>query len=579
MTSLFRLAQSAINPALHGYSNPHHESHHLTDPDLDAFAEPELPDDQDDSDDDDQPLDHYARGQSRGANATSSSSSSSPAAGTSSAYPPANAQEHRLPGGYDFEPQAEPIRSVAAAAPSAPRTRPSSTSTSSRDGALALPISRRASLSSQRYRESSSSYATEHGATASASAGGEQPALAVWRGFVTRLRGSNAGGSTGGGAQQQHAGEEGHGLLFSQDDSEDPSDADWPLQRSNTAGGGGASQYPPPRDPHLPLPPRPPQFAPPPSSSSASAPTGSTATTNNAGGQRVFGGGQGNDGVFANLAAKPDNPGGLDIVGEGPDKDEVLPPYEAAQHDPSPAYWETTVIAPSGPLGPDDILVDGMPVGNVFSFVWNLLVSMSFQFVGFLLTFILHTTHAAKNGSRAGLGITLIQLGFYLKQRTDGLSSNPGDEIGLNGGLGPSESEQSWSWWNDPGGGGADQPTGTLPSGLTPTATLAEGVFGSLPTQVHGALAGVLAANDGLTQSQGPGAGAGMPTLQGDGATLEEMQRMSEAANEWMAFVLVTIGSFLLIGSCLAYWRAVRWARAVRAGQGPNNDAESVVAI
>jgi hypothetical protein len=99
-----------------------------------------------------------------------------------------------------------------------------------------------------------------------------------------------------------------------------------------------------------------------------------------------------------------------------------------------------------------------------------------------------------------------------------------------------------------------------------------------------------------------------MPTLQGDGATLEEMQRMSEAANEWMAFVLVTIGvsaplcslrtmaslscipssslwlpwregmlraqdegvkvadsfsptkqSFLLIGSCLAYWRAVRF--------------------
>ena len=176
------------------------------------------------------------------------------------------------------------------------------------------------------------------------------------------------------------------------------------------------------------------------------------------------------------------------------------------------------------------------------------------------MTFILHTTHAAKNGSRAGLGITLIQLGvrppplvcfpscikvnsrssrlppqFYLKQRTDGLSSIPGDETGLNGGLGPSESEQSWSWWNGPGG--ADQPTGTLPSGLTPTATLAEGVFGSLPTQVHGALAGVLAASDG-SQSQG----SGMPTLQGDGATLEEMQRMSEAANEWMAFVLVTIG-------------------------------------
>ena len=40
---------------------------------------------------------------------------------------------------------------------------------------------------------------------------------------------------------------------------------------------------------------------------------------------------------------------------------------------------------------------------------------MSFQFVGFLLTYLLHTTHAAKNGSRAGLGITLVQYGFYMR--------------------------------------------------------------------------------------------------------------------------------------------------------------------
>jgi hypothetical protein len=40
---------------------------------------------------------------------------------------------------------------------------------------------------------------------------------------------------------------------------------------------------------------------------------------------------------------------------------------------------------------------------------------MSFQLVGFLLTYLLHTTHAAKNGSRAGLGATLIQFGFYMK--------------------------------------------------------------------------------------------------------------------------------------------------------------------
>lgn len=44
----------------------------------------------------------------------------------------------------------------------------------------------------------------------------------------------------------------------------------------------------------------------------------------------------------------------------------------------------------------------------------------------------------------------------------------------------------------------------------------------------------------------------------GDGVGDADMMRMSMAANEWMAFAMVTVGSFLLIGSCLAYWRAVR---------------------
>ena len=54
------------------------------------------------------------------------------------------------------------------------------------------------------------------------------------------------------------------------------------------------------------------------------------------------------------------------------------------------------------------------------------MISMSFQLVGFLLTYLLHTTHAAKNGSRAGLGITLVQYGFYMK----GASSIPGPSGG-----------------------------------------------------------------------------------------------------------------------------------------------------
>ena len=88
--------------------------------------------------------------------------------------------------------------------------------------------------------------------------------------------------------------------------------------------------------------------------------------------------------------------------------------YEQAAADAAPPYWETTILAP-GMGGLDEVYVDGMPVGSVFSFVWNGMISTSFQLVGFLLTYLLHSTHAAKNGSRAGLGITLIQYGFYMK--------------------------------------------------------------------------------------------------------------------------------------------------------------------
>lgn len=50
--------------------------------------------------------------------------------------------------------------------------------------------------------------------------------------------------------------------------------------------------------------------------------------------------------------------------------------------DTTPPYWETTVVTPGGALGPDDICVDGLPVGNIYGFMWSCIVSMSFQFVG-----------------------------------------------------------------------------------------------------------------------------------------------------------------------------------------------------
>lgn len=120
---------------------------------------------------------------------------------------------------------------------------------------------------------------------------------------------------------------------------------------------------------------------------------------------RVYGGGSSSDGVFANLSAKPQ-------AGES-DLEEKPPSYEQAAADATPPYWETTILTPG--FSSDEVFIDGLPVGSLFSFIWNGMISMSFQFVGFLLTYLLHTTHAAKNGSKAGLGITLIQYGFSLK--------------------------------------------------------------------------------------------------------------------------------------------------------------------
>ncbi|KAL6721037.1 hypothetical protein ACLMJK_000137 [Lecanora helva] len=113
-----------------------------------------------------------------------------------------------------------------------------------------------------------------------------------------------------------------------------------------------------------------------------------------------------NDGVFANLSAKPER---------GEKLEEQPPSYEAAAADATPPYWETTILAPGHLNSSDEVYLDGLPVGSLFSFVWNGMISMSFQLVGFLLTYLLHTTHAAKNGSRAGLGITLVQYGFYMR--------------------------------------------------------------------------------------------------------------------------------------------------------------------
>ncbi|KAK3346364.1 hypothetical protein B0T25DRAFT_277804 [Lasiosphaeria hispida] len=203
------------------------------------------------------------------------------------------------------------------------------------------------------------------------------------------------------------------------DESEEESDDRQRLVRGPSSIAIGSATHADPND-SRPMPTRRP---PPRSQSEISAPpTAGSAQASS----RVYGGGIQSDGVFSNLAAKPDR--------GGEEKDEMPPSYEQAAADAAPPYWETTILAP-GLGGPDEVYIDGMPVGSFFSFIWNGMISMSFQLVGFLLTYLLHSTHAAKNGSRAGLGITLIQYGFYMKGGTPGGNAGAG-AAGMGGNVG-----------------------------------------------------------------------------------------------------------------------------------------------
>ncbi|KAJ2160013.1 hypothetical protein GGF46_002575 [Coemansia sp. RSA 552] len=117
------------------------------------------------------------------------------------------------------------------------------------------------------------------------------------------------------------------------------------------------------------------------------------------------------DGVFANMSAKPDVYLGYD------DKvpTEPLPTYQdiyGPQSTAAPPYFEAAVISVGDE---DELLVEGLPVGSVGVFVVNMVVSAAFQIVGYMLTFLLHSSHAARNGSLAGLGITFVNFGFYIR--------------------------------------------------------------------------------------------------------------------------------------------------------------------
>jgi hypothetical protein len=103
------------------------------------------------------------------------------------------------------------------------------------------------------------------------------------------------------------------------------------------------------------------------------------------------------------------------------------------------------------------MIIDDLPSGSFWIFGLNLFISFFFQFIGFLLTYLLHTSHAAKYGSRAGLGLTLIQYGFYSRSMQN--SSDPLDVL-----TGESEA----AGWNNPSTDYIEPPTSSTPQDASP---------------------------------------------------------------------------------------------------------------
>ncbi|KAJ8521090.1 hypothetical protein ONZ45_g2161 [Pleurotus djamor] len=217
---------------------------------------------------------------------------------------------------------------------------------------------------------------------------------------------------------------------------------------------------------------------------------------------RARGGGLENDGVFANVMAKPqparvlNENGDVRLASEETQK-EGPPSYTEAAADAVPPYWETTVHAPAELTTGDFMVIDDLPSGSFVVFVLNVFISFFFQFVGFLLTYLLHTSHAAKYGSRAGLGLTLIQFGFYshvVQTEEDASNENLASVAGL-------------------------------------------------------------ARADDIAPS---------PTQDGSMSTLPMV-----SPRDWLSFMMMTLGWFILLSSIIGFWRVKRWEKSIRAANQP----------
>ena len=142
------------------------------------------------------------------------------------------------------------------------------------------------------------------------------------------------------------------------------------------------------------------------------------------------------------------------------------------------------------------------------------MISMSFQLVGFLLTYLLHTTHAAKNGSRAGLGVTLVQYGFYMRSSANNPTTSP-------------PSDPNYGQPPDPNSHDFD------PSKIAESAAAA--------------------------------AAAAVAQAQAEASENSHGGLSSVTSSEWLAYALMIVGWFILIRSVSDFFKARRHEQLVLA--------------
>jgi len=134
-----------------------------------------------------------------------------------------------------------------------------------------------------------------------------------------------------------------------------------------------------------------------------------------------------------------------------------------------------------------------------------------------MLTSVLAATHAAKFGSRAGLGITLVQYGFYLRSNLRDVQLAQPD---VNG----------WAPATEP------HPTFTSPQEAddyyaTRTSPVPTGTFPEIPSLSNG-----------------------------DYAFPPEVA----VATDWLSFFLMTVGWLIFLTSLLGFYRVKRWEQRLR---------------